>query len=1375
MLKHILAPIVVLFSISTFGQATLFMEDFESGNSWTIYGDLTPNTWIDNSCAGNGPSTAGSTSMYISKGGAIAGCGVTGTEQYLYDNAPAATTFESIIYHSIDATCASALNVGFDYRVEGSVGTDFAELVCSIDGGISWITVGAALTISAVWTSSTIALPASLDGMIFDLGYRFTCDDGTVTGAPIAFDNVIVTGTDVINPVLICPGSVDLIVDGSCIAICDDYTKIVLVSDNCTDTADIVLTQSVPEFTVFPTGPGGSESITVFATDESGNTTQCTITLNIIDTEAPSVTCPGDTTIPVDSNCDAITPDYSAGVPSIDNCTSFANLAFSQTPLPAAPISGAGITTPMTITVLDEDGNSTFCNFNMISIDTLVTQITCPADSTVYVDVNCQYLLADYTSAVILVDNCTSIGSLTLVQSPPSGTTITIDQLITMTVTGGTPVTPQVCTFTALLFDTIAPTILCPAGVNQYVDNSCTVALMDYTSAGGIIIENCATGITVTQSPVPGDLVGVNPTETIILTVADSAGNTGTCQLVVAIIDTISPVVICPSTQFELADASCLASITDYTSLAIPADNCSLLASITVTQSPLPGLIIGTTQLITLTATDQYANSSTCTFNVELNDLIAPGITCPGTQTVSTDIGCDYTLTDFTSLASGTDNCSAIASLTYTQSPIAGTLLPLGTNSVTITVQDASGNSAMCSFDVVVIDQVDPVFTTCPSTQTVYMDTACQATIGDYISFAVASDNCSLAGSITISQSPASGTTITTPTIVTLTATDLVGNSVNCLLNVVPSDTTNPIVLCPADQTVAIDASCQYAVPDLTSLVTGTDNCSSLGNMTISQNPIATSIAGGITPILITLTDENGNSSNCVTTLLPIDITPPTITCPNSFSINNGVLCDYNLLNYGGLAAITDNCTGYALTQTPSAGTVINPGSTQITFDVVDAGGNSASCIFELLLIETQAPDIVCPLDTVSCDPVMFYTLPTFSDNCFAYLDQVDITGYTLGSTFPVGITVLEYAAIDSSGNSQTCQFSVEILDYPSPAVIPADTIQLCGITTSLLEADPLVSGNGNWTLLSGQGTVNNPSANSSGVNGLGYGTNVFEWSVTTAACGSLFDTIYVIVSQAPIATSIALDSVFACANNTVDLTANSPVYGTGLWTVNTGAVILDSLANVTSAALNSNGWHQFNWSVTSGSCPTQYDSLFVFHTGNVSAYISDSVICAEDGTTLLTADSLIAGQFSFWHFTTGGGIIGDQFSTSTTVTNLEVGVNRIIYDVAADGCPTYMDTVTAIVSVCEDFDPVFPTVITPNFDGKNDLFVIQYLEILYPGCKVTIFNRWGSLVFESTGYLDPWDGTFKGEPLPMGTYFYKIDLNDEVGTIYTGDISIVH
>jgi gliding motility-associated-like protein len=47
-------------------------------------------------------------------------------------------------------------------------------------------------------------------------------------------------------------------------------------------------------------------------------------------------------------------------------------------------------------------------------------------------------------------------------------------------------------------------------------------------------------------------------------------------------------------------------------------------------------------------------------------------------------------------------------------------------------------------------------------------------------------------------------------------------------------------------------------------------------------------------------------------------------------------------------------------------------------------------------------------------------------------------------------------------------------------------------------------------------------------------------------------------------------------------------------------------------------------------------------------------------------------------------------------------------------------------------------------------------------------------VVFESVGYKDPWDGTYNGENLPMGTYFYKIELNDDKSTVYNGSISII-
>jgi gliding motility-associated-like protein len=70
---------------------------------------------------------------------------------------------------------------------------------------------------------------------------------------------------------------------------------------------------------------------------------------------------------------------------------------------------------------------------------------------------------------------------------------------------------------------------------------------------------------------------------------------------------------------------------------------------------------------------------------------------------------------------------------------------------------------------------------------------------------------------------------------------------------------------------------------------------------------------------------------------------------------------------------------------------------------------------------------------------------------------------------------------------------------------------------------------------------------------------------------------------------------------------------------------------------------------------------------------------------------------------------------------------------------------------------PAIPNVFTPNGDGINDKWVIQYLES-YPGAVVEIFNRYGSLVFRSVGYTKPWDGTFNGKEMPAGTYYYIIN-----------------
>lgn len=85
---------------------------------------------------------------------------------------------------------------------------------------------------------------------------------------------------------------------------------------------------------------------------------------------------------------------------------------------------------------------------------------------------------------------------------------------------------------------------------------------------------------------------------------------------------------------------------------------------------------------------------------------------------------------------------------------------------------------------------------------------------------------------------------------------------------------------------------------------------------------------------------------------------------------------------------------------------------------------------------------------------------------------------------------------------------------------------------------------------------------------------------------------------------------------------------------------------------------------------------------------------------------------------------------------------------------------------------PEVPNAFTPNNDGVNDLWTIKYLDS-YPGCTVHVYNRYGTSVFGVVGYPTAWDGKYKGEDLPSGTYYYVIDPKNG-RKIITGSLTIL-
>lgn len=107
------------------------------------------------------------------------------------------------------------------------------------------------------------------------------------------------------------------------------------------------------------------------------------------------------------------------------------------------------------------------------------------------------------------------------------------------------------------------------------------------------------------------------------------------------------------------------------------------------------------------------------------------------------------------------------------------------------------------------------------------------------------------------------------------------------------------------------------------------------------------------------------------------------------------------------------------------------------------------------------------------------------------------------------------------------------------------------------------------------------------------------------------------------------------------------------------------------------------------------------------------------------------------------------------------------------EGCNFYSEVIVNVI------DSIFvPNTFTPNSDGVNDTWEIKLID-LFPKAEVTVYDRWGQIVFKTIGYpvSARWDGTHNGKQLPSSTYYYTISLSidSKEERIKTGSITIIY
>ncbi len=381
-----------------------------------------------------------------------------------------------------------------------------------------------------------------------------------------------------------------------------------------------------------------------------------------------------------------------------------------------------------------------------------------------------------------------------------------------------------------------------------------------------------------------------------------------------------APVAICQSASVVLVgnSATLSAAQVDNGSTA----ECGLQSS-TVSPNTFNCSHVGTPQTVTLTVTDINGDSDDCQATVTVLDQTAPSITCPGNIAKNTDADQCSAVTTYAVTAS--DNCSY--TLTRTAGLASGAQFPKGLTTVEWKVTDTGGSMTTCAFTVTVTDAQMPSIT-CPANIVRYTDPGSLAQLARSLSPTppsptTAANDC---GVQSVTQLPIAGTTVSGAgnMTVTLTVTDLNGNDTECTFTVTKVDNTVPTIICPATQTLVLGANCTATLPNYTSLATTADNC---GVQSVTQLPIAgTTVSGaGNMTVTLTVTDLNGNDTECTFTVTKVDQTPPTITCPATQTLVLGANCTATLPNYASLATTGDNCGVQSVTQLPIAGTLRFP------------------------------------------------------------------------------------------------------------------------------------------------------------------------------------------------------------------------------------------------------------------------------------------------------------------------------------------------------------------------------------------------------------------------------------------------------------------
>lgn len=831
----------------------------------------------------------------------------------------------------------------------------------------------------------------------FNVGFTTVVYELRDSAGNTASCSFIVTVEDQQAPTFACPPSITVNTD----AMACEATNVMWTeptpTDNCDMTgANVSLVSSHNSGDDFPLG---ITTVSYRATDNAGNSANCSFTVTVVDNQAPMIACPTDQDY---ASClvgtDEVAEYRNLGVVT-DNCV---NQTITQTPTPGTPLSSvtlsndvaplgisAGDEFMVTLTATDNGTiNSASCTFT-VTIQDRAASYTNPIPTITGVNLP----EADY-----------ECGALILVT--PTATDFNCPPNLLYGV-------PSISTGTASL----TPTSMDGMGnVTSY-----SVAIM---GTGDVTITwtyTDANNVTSTQFQ---DINNV-PDEDPVLTVG--------APDITVFLDAAGSVTVTPGDFFASATDDCgptTITLNNQFSLTYDCDD------------------IGLNSNISIVARDNATNTDLIFGSVFVVDNINPVlIGVPASTTVDCD---DIPALPAMGTITATDNCSIVGismGSTSTKSNIPSDASDYNYTIVrSWTATDPSMNQTTFSQTITVEDNDAPEFSL--GVDTIFLSTNtnnCVGTLNYQITADSVADNCAPFANLMISNTrngaggDISGNYSPGNTTVFFTASDPSGNSNFASIVVNVSDNTPPIASClGGTPSVSIPPSDTLILP-VSFINNGSfDNCG-LASLSLSKDTFTCIDAGLNFNITLTARDVSGNESTCNTTVMIQDNIAPTAICQDVTVTldNNGfaALSSAQALDNGSF----DNCTGTV----PGTGNLTFTAS-QLTFDADDA-------LMSPLDVDLFVQDIFGNRD--ACTARVFIDIP---ETCFNVIEDIAPTNNAVSGT--AATTVQAPVLVENFINVQGFQW-LAVIDDPSVAEftgISNNNLPGSGLTFQIVSTDTM-------------------------------------------------------------------------------------------------------------------------------------------------------------------------------------------------------------------------------------------------------------------------------------------------------------------------------